>query len=170
VQSNCFAEDPLAWPARVLIVDDAASTRRFPRAVLEDCPYFDIAGEAASASAGIAAAQRVHPDLVLLDLSMPGMDGPTSVEGLGAAPTATVVILSGMDPEVGAPFLDAGARAFIPKGLPPDELLDRLHDLVGGRAPSQLAEGTRSNARLVVVAIAGLAASARDTETRVAPG
>jgi two-component system chemotaxis response regulator CheY len=120
------------WPVRVLIVDDAASTRRFLTGLLAECPQVDIVGEANNAVRAIDAADVLQPDLVLLDLSMPGVDGASCLEGiLRVAPGALVVILSGMDQRFAPRLLRDGAKAFIPKGLEPFALLDRLSDVLG---------------------------------------
>ena len=126
--SDQVALDPL----RVLIVDDASSTRRFLRAVLEHCREFTVIGEASDGDAAIEQAEALHPDLVLLDLSMPATDGASALEGiLRSTPDARVVVVSGMNPSVGGMMIDAGAIAFVPKGLPPFDLLDRLGSILG---------------------------------------
>jgi DNA-binding NarL/FixJ family response regulator len=125
--------DWLVWPTRVLIVDDAASTRRFLRGVLEYCPEFDVAGEADDGATAVQMAEALQPDVVLLDLSMPVTDGATALaELLRVAPHARVIVLSGMDEKgTAAPLLAAGATAYIPKGLAPFELLERLGTIIG---------------------------------------
>jgi CheY-like chemotaxis protein len=118
-------------PTRVLIVDDAASTRRFLRGVLEYCPQFDVAGEAENGASAIEMADALQPDVVLLDLSMPESDGSSALSGLlTVAPNARVIVLSGTDEKKAAPLLAAGATAFVPKGLAPFELLDRLGSIL----------------------------------------
>ena len=112
---------------RVLIVDDVASTRRFLRAVLENCRQFHVIGEASDGYAAIEISKTAQPDLILLDLSMPMVDGAMALAGiLQVAPKARVILVSGMNPATGEPLLKAGASAFVPKGIPPFELLDRL--------------------------------------------
>jgi DNA-binding NarL/FixJ family response regulator len=119
-------------PTRVLIVDDAPSTRRFLRGVLEYCPQFDVAGEADNGASAIVMADALQPDIVLLDVSMPVFDGSSALGGLlGVAPNARVIVLSGMDKSKAEALLAAGATAFVPKGLAPFELLDRLCGIVG---------------------------------------
>jgi DNA-binding NarL/FixJ family response regulator len=130
-QGSTEAEHPVApttleWPARVLIVDDAASTRAFLRAVLEHRREFEVIGEADNGATAVDLAEALKPDVVLLDLSMPGTDGASALGALlRVAPHARVIIVSGTDPDA-APLLAAGATALIPKGLAPFELLDRL--------------------------------------------
>jgi DNA-binding NarL/FixJ family response regulator len=118
-------------PLRVLIVDDAPSTRRFLRAVLEHCSDFDVVGEAADGDTAIEQADALQPDLVLLDLSMPTVDGAHALKGiLGVAPKAIVIVVSGIDSSVSGMMLDAGAAAFVPKGITPYDLLDRLGSIL----------------------------------------
>ena len=118
-------------PLSVLIVDDVSSTRRYLRTVLEYSPQFDVAGEAHDGDVAIEKAELLQPDLVLLDLSMPRLDGASALSGIvGAAPGAKVIIFSVVGPEVGSALLDAGASAFVPKGIPPFDLLRRLEAIV----------------------------------------
>jgi DNA-binding NarL/FixJ family response regulator len=117
---------------RVIIVDDVASTRRFLRSILENCQQFDVVGEAADGYAAIEKAKASQPDLILLDLSMPMVDGALALAGIRqVAPKTTVILVSGMNPKSGDPLLKAGASAFVPKGIPPSEFLDRLGSILG---------------------------------------
>jgi len=123
---------PAADPLRVLIVDDAPSTRRFLRAVLEHCVDFDVVGEAAEGEAAVERAGVLQPDLVLLDLLMPMVHGTEALNRiLQVAPKAIVIVVSGMNPSVEGLMLDAGAKAFVPKGLAPYDLIDRLGSILG---------------------------------------
>jgi DNA-binding NarL/FixJ family response regulator len=116
---------------RILIADDVASTRCFLRAVLEHCKEFEVVGEASDGDSAIEMAESLQPDLVLLDLSMPLVDGASALSGIRElAPSASVIIVSGMSPSLGAELLNAGATAFLPKGIAPFELLDRLGDIL----------------------------------------
>lgn len=132
---DCARADPdreLESPARVLIVDDAASTRRLLRGVLEYCPHFDVAGEADNGATAIEMAEVLQPDVILLDLSMPVIDGSTALGDLvRVAPNARVIVLSAMKPKAATSLLATGATAFIPKQLPPFELLERLGSILG---------------------------------------
>jgi DNA-binding NarL/FixJ family response regulator len=123
---------PASAPLRALIVDDATSTRRLLRAVLEHSPHFVVVGEAGDGDSAIELATSLQPDFVLLDLSMPLMDGASALSGLvNAAPEALVIIVSGTNPSACEELLNAGATAFIPKGIAPYELLMRLGTIVG---------------------------------------
>jgi DNA-binding NarL/FixJ family response regulator len=110
-----------------LIADDSATTRRFLRSVLEHSQQFDVAGEAGDGDAAVKLARKLQPDLVLLDLAMPQVHGTSALSGIRvAAPEAAVVVVSGMDPSLEEPVLEAGAIAFVPKGVAPLEFLERL--------------------------------------------
>jgi CheY-like chemotaxis protein/HPt (histidine-containing phosphotransfer) domain-containing protein len=127
---------------RVLIVDDAASTRRFLRAVLEHSQGFEVVGEAGDGDAAVQKALVLQPDLVLLDISMPAVDGASVVIGiLKVASRAKVIVVSGMNPVAGAPFLAAGAAAFIGKGMTPFELLERIETIL--TTPAMGGDGQR---------------------------
>jgi CheY-like chemotaxis protein len=117
---------------RILIVDDAASTRLFLRGVLESRPRLEVVGEAENGAEAVEMADSLQPDVVLLDLAMPVTDGPSALSGLQCvAPNACVIVLSGRDAREAAPVLAAGATAFIPKGLTPFDLLEQLDAILG---------------------------------------
>jgi DNA-binding NarL/FixJ family response regulator len=100
----------------VLIVDDHASFRRAVRLVLEYEGY-DVVGEAADGDAALAAAGDLHPELVLLDVHMPGIDGFEVASRLTATDDAPAVVLTSS--RDGTDFDQrvkrSGARGFIPK-------------------------------------------------------
>ena len=76
----------------VLIVDDHAAFRERARALLQD-DGFDVVGEAGDGDAAVEAAQRLRPQIVLLDLGLPGIDGFEVAERLAAAPDPPAVVL-----------------------------------------------------------------------------
>lgn len=122
---------PTAPRYRVLIVDDAASTRRIVWSVLESCRDYEVVGEATDGRAAIELAQRLQPDVVLLDMSMPFVDGSKALKGvLGGAPHAKVIVFSGAKATKGSRLVEAGAVGFIEKGITPFELLKRLGEIL----------------------------------------
>ncbi|HUR17767.1 MAG TPA: EAL domain-containing protein [Acidimicrobiales bacterium] len=113
---------------RLLIVEDDLAVRRLIRMVFEDDEAFDVVGEADDGRAAIALARHFNPDVVLLDLAMPGMGGLEALPLLRAvAPAARVVVLSGLDsPALMKEAKRHGASAFYKKGGDPAELLSLL--------------------------------------------
>lgn len=113
---------------RVLLADDAADVRDLTRRALEASGAFTVIGEASNGQEAVELTSALQPDLVMLDLAMPIMDGLTALPELrSAAPDALMVVLSGMDAERMAPLARAkGASAFMPKALPPSEIADQL--------------------------------------------
>jgi DNA-binding NarL/FixJ family response regulator len=130
-RATASASPPLL-PLRALIVDDAISARRLLRAVLEHSPHFVVVGEAGNGSVAIALAESLQPDVVLLDITMPRLDGASALSRLvTVAPNALVIIVSGATLSACEALTEAGATAFIPKGIAPHELLMRLGTIVG---------------------------------------
>jgi two-component system, NarL family, invasion response regulator UvrY len=116
----------------VVTVDDQAVFRGVAREVIEATAGFELLGEAASGEEAIELADRVDPDLVLVDLRMPGMDGLETCRRLRAThPSATVVLVSTDEPDDMSPGA-CGAAAFLPKRLFGRVALKRLWDEHGG--------------------------------------
>lgn len=78
---------------QVLTVDDQPVFREAARALIASTPGFDLAGEASSGAEALSAADRLHPDLVLLDVRMPGLDGIETARILTTKCSDTVVVL-----------------------------------------------------------------------------
>jgi signal transduction histidine kinase len=118
---------------RAVIVDDTPDLRLLLRLTLERDGDISIVGEAEDGLQGIEAARRLQPQLVMLDLAMPVMDGLEALPRIKAAcPTAKVVVLSGF--EAGAMqerAMRAGADAYVQKGTPPKEILALVRGLLG---------------------------------------
>src|SRR5512136_1781236 len=113
---------------KILICDDHAVVRAGLRLILQKEKDFQIVGEAENAGQAIEMATRQQPDLVLMDISMPGMNGLEAMPRLHAAvPEAKVLILTVHDDE--AYFfqaLQAGVSGYVLKGASADELLAAL--------------------------------------------
>lgn len=118
---------------RVLLVDDMVPLRQLIRLTLERSGHFEVVGEAGDGREGIDAATALQPDIVLLDVSMPVMDGLEALPRIVAsAPDATVVMLSGFsEKRLGGEAAAGGAAAYLEKGLPPDALVQRLLEVLG---------------------------------------
>lgn len=115
-------------PGRVLIADDASLTRLLLRQILERSGAFVVVGEAADGGAAVALASSEHPDMVLLDLSMPVLDGLEAILRIReCSPDSRIVVLSGFTAaRMERPCLNQGADAYIEKRDSPDKLLARL--------------------------------------------
>jgi DNA-binding NarL/FixJ family response regulator len=109
-----LCDDPV--DVTVLIVDDHPSFRATARALLQ-AEGFDVVGEAADGTSALAAAQELEPDLVLLDIQLPDMDGFQVARRLGeAAHIPAIVLVSSRDSsDFGRLVTESGARGFIPK-------------------------------------------------------
>ena len=125
-------------PIGVVTVDDHEAFRRSVREVVEATPGFVLLGEAASAEEALAVAADVAPDLVLLDVRMPGIDGIETARRLRTThPAATVVLLSS-DDVAESICGSCGAAAFVPKRDFGRAALRRLWDEHGGSAPDAI--------------------------------
>jgi DNA-binding NarL/FixJ family response regulator len=100
----------------VLIVDDHAAFRASARALLQ-AEGFDVVGEAADGAEAVAAVAVLRPEIVLLDIQLPDLDGLTVAEQLATVPNApAVVLISSRDAAAyGSRLQAAPARGFIPK-------------------------------------------------------
>lgn len=112
----------------ILLADDTADVRILLRAVLEHAGEFEVVGEATNGAEAIDMAGRFLPDLVLLDLAMPVMDGLQALpEILARSPASKVAILSGFSADrLAGQALTLGAHAYLEKGLSPRDLVGRL--------------------------------------------
>jgi DNA-binding NarL/FixJ family response regulator len=125
---------------RVLVADDVADMRFLVRTALERSRRFTVVAEAANGAEAIAAAGRTQPDLAVLDLAMPVMDGLQALPRIRReVPTCTVVVLSAFDTDaMQEPALRAGAAGYLAKGLPPKDLVAQLLDVMASaQAPAR---------------------------------
>jgi two-component system invasion response regulator UvrY len=94
---------PTAKTVRVLTVDDQAVFRGIAREVIDATPGFEIAGEAASGEEALTAVDALAPELVLLDVRMPGMDGLEVARRLSKSHPETLVVLISVEETVDVP-------------------------------------------------------------------
>ena len=120
-------------PLRVVLVDDMAELRTMIRVTLERSGHFTVVGEAGDGQAAIDVVGAEQPDLVLLDVAMPVMDGLEALPHLRrSAPAAKVVMLSAFsEARLGADAAARGASAYLEKGLAPPALVARLLEVLG---------------------------------------
>ena len=121
---------------RVLIADDQALVRAGFRMILEAQPDLEVVGEAGDGSKAIDAVRTLRPDVVLMDIRMPGLDGIEATRRLTQAGSPTrVVILTTYDlDEYVFDALAAGASGFLLKHVPPEELVHGVRAAAGGEA------------------------------------
>ena len=120
---------------RVLVVDDHPLTRDALASLLAQ-GGFDVVGEAGDGAEAIALAARLQPELVLLDLSMPGLDGLAALPRLrAAAPGCEVVVLTASGTEANLlAAIRAGAAGYLLKSEPPERIVSFLRGVVNGEA------------------------------------
>ena len=120
---------------RILIADDHEVVRQGLRTLLESMPGWQVCGEAANGREAVELAGRVRPDVAILDLTMPVLNGLEATRGvLAAAPTTTVVILTMHESEqLERDVLEAGACAYVLKADASSELIAALEAVQEGR-------------------------------------
>ncbi|MFJ9695560.1 response regulator [Kitasatospora sp. NPDC101183] len=121
----------------VLIVDDQQLVRAGVRMLCESTEDLAVAGEAANGSEAVRLAELARPDVVLMDLHMPGTDGTTATrEILRLLPATRVVVLTTFDDDDRLyPALEAGACGFLAKDVAPAAVLDAVRRAAAGDSP-----------------------------------
>ncbi|MER8187779.1 response regulator transcription factor [Kitasatospora sp. NPDC094015] len=121
---------------RILIVDDEALLRMAFSTVLEAQPDMAPVGEAADGAQAVRLARELRPDVVLMDVRMPGTDGIEATRQIVAlSPRSRVLILTTFDlDEYAFAGLDAGASGFLLKNTRPEELLGAIRSVAAGDA------------------------------------
>jgi len=110
---------------RVMLVDDQVPVLRVMAAVVAETPGFEVVARAVSGEEAVDAAARLLPDLVLMDINLPGIDGLEATRRiLEERPATVVLLLSTYDEEAGASFVaESGAAAYVVKAsFGPDRL------------------------------------------------
>ncbi|MEH0932420.1 response regulator transcription factor [Micromonospora sp. CPCC 205558] len=163
---------------RVLLVDDQHLIRAGLRMLCDAQPDIEIVGEADNGREAIGLAGRLLPDVVVMDLRMPGVDGITATSRiLAERPTTRILVLTTFgDDDHLYPALTAGACGFLLKDAPPTELLDGIRRAAAGDSPFSPEVLRRLVQRAVharpepAPAMPGLTARERDVLNLVAEG
>lgn len=121
---------------RVLIADDHPIVRQGLRTLLASVPRFEVVAEASDGSEAVALALDLQPDVVVMDLHMPGVDGiEASRQVVAASPHIGVLVLTMFDDDASVfAALRAGARGYILKGSPQSDILRALEACAHGEA------------------------------------
>jgi DNA-binding NarL/FixJ family response regulator len=124
---------------RVLLADDHALVREGTRRLLETESDVEVVAEAASGEEAISAAQRLHPDVAIMDIAMPGIGGIEATRAIkGCCPETAILVLSAYDDE---PYLiallEAGAAGFLLKNVHGQELVNAIRAVSRGEAVLQ---------------------------------
>ncbi|MGW4650635.1 response regulator [Kitasatospora sp. NPDC004289] len=122
---------------RVLVADDQQLVRMGLRMLFEQAPDIEVLAEAENGAEAVRLAERLRPDVVLMDLRMPVLDGVTATRRiLAARPATRVVALTTFDDDNHLyPALAAGACGFLVKDTPPAQLVDAVRRAADGEAP-----------------------------------
>ncbi|MEV4710622.1 response regulator transcription factor [Micromonospora sp. NPDC049374] len=172
-------------PVRLLIVDDHPVVRDGLRGMFAGDPGFEVVGEAADGAEALTMAARHRPDVVLMDLRMPGMDGVTAIGRLVDADNpAKVLVLTTYDTDADVlPAIEAGATGYLLKDAPRDELVRAVRAAARGesvlspsvagrlmgrlRTPRQSTEEPLSQRELEVLTLVARGSSNREAAARL---
>ncbi|MFJ4609677.1 response regulator [Streptomyces griseus] len=153
-------------PVRVVIVDDDQLVRMALRLVIDGEPDLTVVAEAADGNAAVIVVDEQRPDVVLMDVRMPGLDGLGATrEILARAEPPRVLMLTTFDSDdlvLGA--LRAGALGFVLKDTPPQRILDAVRAVADGSPVLSPA----ATARVIAAATGPLSSHARDSTRRAA--
>jgi DNA-binding NarL/FixJ family response regulator len=120
---------------RVLIADDQSLVRAGFRLVLENYPDVEVVGEASNGHQAVHSTERLDPDVVLMDIRMPELDGIAATRQITARHATRVLVLTTYDlDEYVYDALQAGASGFLLKDTPPTQLVDGIRAVASGEA------------------------------------
>jgi DNA-binding NarL/FixJ family response regulator len=125
-------------PISLFLVDDVPELRDLVRYGVEEDPGFEVVGEAGTGRAAIEGVSETRPTVVLLDLSMPDMDGFAAIPELRSRlPELVIIVLSGFPAiRMGKRARERGADGYVEKGGPMSELRDVIREAVSARRKS----------------------------------
>jgi DNA-binding NarL/FixJ family response regulator len=135
---------------RLILVDDHHLLRRGFRSLLSNEPGLEVVGEASNGLEAIEICQRLEPDLVLMDVRMPEMDGITATRRIKREQPGVGVLMVTMheNPDYLLEALDAGAAGYVLKDAPADRLISAVHRTLNGESPLNQELATRLLRRL----------------------
>jgi NarL family two-component system response regulator LiaR len=162
----------------VLVVDDHAVVREGLRTFLDLQDGIDVVGEAEDGNAAIEAARRLDPDVILMDLVMPELDGVGAMRALrDEAPRSRVIVLTSfLDDERLLPAIQAGAAGYLLKNAQPAELARAIHaaqrgeTIIDPSAATRLVQAIAGSANRVIVEPERLTRREREVLELIAAG
>jgi DNA-binding NarL/FixJ family response regulator len=121
---------------RCLVVDDHSVVRQGLDLLFGDLEDLEIVGQATNGEDALDAVERLQPEVVLMDVRLPGIDGVSAVKRIHeAAPNVKFVVFSAYgDKRLLSDAIAAGARGYVMKGSPPEDLLRAIRTVAGGQA------------------------------------
>ena len=124
-------------PARVLIADDHILVRDGYKLMLDREEDLEVVGEASNGREAVELCQKLRPDLVLMDVRMPEMDGLEATRAIkGESPTTSVLVVTTYDnPDYLFEAIEAGAAGYVLKDAPKGQLLNAVKRTLGGESP-----------------------------------
>jgi DNA-binding NarL/FixJ family response regulator len=122
---------------RLILADDHHILRRGFKSLLSKEPDLEVVGEASNGLQAIEMCRRLEPDLILMDVRMPEMDGITATRRIKESQPAVVILMVTMheNPDYLLEALDAGAAGYVLKDAPRDRLISAVHRTLNGESP-----------------------------------
>lgn len=121
-------------PIKLLVVDDQNIVRKGIRALVEQVDDMDVIGEASNGEEAVAEAKRLNPDVILMDLMMPKMDGITAIREIQASqsPARIIALTSFVTEDKVFPAIKAGAMGYLLKDSEPEDLITAIRKVNRG--------------------------------------
>ncbi len=157
---------------RLLIVDDHPVVRTGLKGMLSAVEDFELIGEAADGAEAVELSARLDPDVILMDLKMPGMDGVTAIREItGRTPDRHILVLTTYDSDADIlPAIEAGATGYLLKDTPREELFRAIRAAARGESVVAPTVAARLMGRMRAPAEENLTAREIEVLARVADG